>query len=486
MEKILISWEGYWQDFDSRRMPGLNKRNKEINKNGPTYSVHRDFAYDYKWHFLLNTAKNDDELIFSELLISELIADFPGHKIKSRNIKIKDPLDLLELYQITNNLLMEFRQFEIEVFISTSFLNARVSWILAGFNFKQNLKLFQIRESTYTNLGKPEKEYINVNQIDINALRVYSDLHQTEDKNIYFAESLRPVYVNALSVSATNNVSSLILGEHGTGKENLAQYMHNMSARNKCKFIAVNCAAYSDELLRSELFGYEKGSFTGADKETKGIFESGNGGTIFLDEIGDISPKMQVSLLRVLQEKSIQRIGGHRDIPVDVRIIAATNQELEELCENNKFRWDLFFRLSATILRLPPLRNWKKNERKGILDFFNEVYLKEFKNRTHKLEFSEDAMKIILNHHFKGNIREMQNLVITLYAFSKGIILPENLPERMLQKSLGNDTLEQTEKTQIVKILYKFNWNKSEAAEALGITRETLYRKIEKYDLKND
>ncbi|MBK6964942.1 MAG: sigma-54 factor interaction domain-containing protein [Bacteroidales bacterium] len=158
-------------------------------------------------------------------------------------------------------------------------------------------------------------------------------------------DTLKPFYEKATLVAATNDISCLILGENGTGKENLAKFIHKSSQRKSKPFIAVNCAAFTDELLRSELFGYEKGAFTGADKLTKGVFEESDGGTIFLDEIGDISPKMQVSLLRVLQEKRIQRVGRSNDIMIDVRVIAATNKELEEMCETERFRWDLFLDL---------------------------------------------------------------------------------------------------------------------------------------------
>lgn len=486
MESILISWEGYKEDFESMSRRNEFKREKKVLLSGPTFSLHKDFPFTYKKHILLSAPENDEDKSLSELLIDELKTSFPDHPVEGRSLVLKDPLDIEELFNVTNEILFEHRNYHIEVFISTGYPNTRVAWFMALPNFKQNLKLFQIRQAKFTKNNTPEKVFISTVTFNPNALNIISDLpyRYSSVEAIYFSESLKLVYEKAMSVSSTNRVSCLILGEHGTGKENLARFIHENSERKNDPFIAVNCAAYSDELLRSELFGHEKGAFTGAEKATKGVFEEANKGTIFLDEIGDISPKMQVSLLRVLQEKKIQRIGGFKDIPVDVRVITATNKELEALCEREIFRWDLFFRIATTALKLPPLREWNNKDKYRLLEHFNALYQREFRNRVNTLQFSDDALKIITNYHYRGNIRELQNMVISLYTFSTGIVEPNDLPERMNKNFIGLDSLAENEKRHIAKILKQTSWNITSSAEILGITRETLYRKIEKYEIR--
>lgn len=486
MERILISWEGYKEDFESMSRWNEFKREKKVLFSGPTFSLHRDFPFIYKKHILLSAPENEEDKSLSELLIEELKTNFPDHPVEGRSLVLNDPLDIEELFNVTNEILFEHRNYHIEVFISTGYPNTRVAWFLALPNFKQNLKLFQIRQAKFTKNNAPEKVFISTVTFNPNALDVISDLQLrfSSADDIYLPESLNLVYEKAVSVASTNKVSCLILGENGTGKENLARFIHENSVRKDEPFIAVNCAAYSDELLRSELFGYEKGAFTGAEKVTKGLFEEANKGTIFLDEIGDISPKMQVSLLRVLQEKKIQRIGGFKDIPIDVRVIAATNKDLEALCEREIFRWDLFFRIATTTLKLPPLREWNHKEKYKLLEHFNVLYQREFRNRQNTLQFSDEAIKIITNYQYKGNIRELQNMVISLYTFSTGLVERDDLPDRMNKIFTGSDSLAENEKSHITKILQRTSWNISSSAEILGITRETLYRKIEKYDLE--
>lgn len=486
MEKILISWEGYKEDFENTSSRNEFKRERKVLKTGPTFSLHKDFPFEYQKHILLSAPENEEDTVFSNILIDELKKSFPDHPVESHKVKLKDPLDIVELFNITNKLLLKHQHCDIEVFISTGYPNTRVAWFLVQPNFKQNLKLFQIRQAKFSTSGKPEKIYVNLDTFNLNAISIYNDFSKSgKDSEIFIPKTLDKVYEKAQLVAATNDISCLILGENGTGKENLARFIHNNSERKDKPFVAVNCASYSDELLRSELFGYEKGSFTGADKLTKGVFEESNGGTIFLDEIGDISAKMQVSLLRALQEKKIQRVGGTKDISIDTRVIAATNKEIEEMCNEEKFRWDLFFRLATTTIRLPSLRDWKRNEIKSLLDYLNDKFLNEFKNKTQKLQFSEEALKIILNHNYLGNIRELQNLVLSLYTFTKNVVKPDDLPDRMLKKQNHPNSLEENERIHIKTILEKNNWNKKISAEALGITRETLYRKMEKYNLDN-
>jgi transcriptional regulator with PAS, ATPase and Fis domain len=201
----------------------------------------------------------------------------------------------------------------------------------------------------------------------------------------------------------------LILGASGTGKENLSRYIHKNSARQDKPYIAINCSAFSDGLLESRLFGYKKGAFTGADKDTSGLFEQAHEGIIFLDEIGDISPYMQQSLLRVLQEKEIMPLGGKAK-KVDVRVIAATNQNLPKLCEEGKFRWDLYYRLSVVELDLPTLLERGKTDLKQLMEHFLSTKKKEL-HRPKKLVLDKEAQEILLNYTYPGNVRELENVV---------------------------------------------------------------------------
>lgn len=487
MDKILISWEAYREDFETRIFMNQVKREKKTLHTGPTFSLHKDFPFEYTKHLLLNSPRNAEDIDFSSLLVKELSETFPNRVIESRSIELRDPLDIAEIFKATNDLLLEHRRYEVDVFISTGLPNMRVAWFLAQPNFKQNLNLFQIREAKFSKNNSPEKVYVNVDSFNPNALNILNEIVNrpvSQDK-IFYPETLLPVYEKAMLIARTKDVGCLILGENGTGKENLALYIHRNSERHNKEFKAVNCAAYSDDLLRSELFGHEKGSFTGADRQKTGLFEEANGGTILLDEIGDISTKMQVSLLRVMQEKKIQRVGGSKDIPVNVRIIAATNKDLEELCDKELFRWDLFFRIATTILKLPALRNWEKGEIKKLIEHLNMVYFPEFPNRDQKLKFSKEVIDLLCSYHFKGNVRELQNLIISLYTFCDKEITLADIPERITKERIHPQSDKENIRVHTLKVLSDKKWNIKLSAETLGIARETLYKRIEQFQLKN-
>ncbi|MBK7970965.1 MAG: sigma-54 factor interaction domain-containing protein [Bacteroidetes bacterium] len=193
------------------------------------------------------------------------------------------------------------------------------------------------------------------------------------DEEYYISDSIKPIYDKALKIAHTYDITALILGQSGTGKEHLAKFIHDNSARKEKNYLAFNCAGMSDQLLESRLFGYKKGAFTGAEKDTPGLFHEADKGSIFLDEIGDISPYMQQALLRVLQQKEIHPVGGSPE-KLSVRIICATNQDLAKRCKEEKFRWDLFYRLAVGELHLPSFIERGKPELKIMIDFFNKLY----------------------------------------------------------------------------------------------------------------
>jgi len=287
---------------------------------------------------------------------------------------------------------------------------------------------------------------------------------------------------------APTEITALLLGESGTGKEVTANAVHLASDRKDKPFIAINCASIPETLLESELFGFEKGAFTGAHKTTKGKIECAEGGTLFLDEIGDMPYALQAKLLRFLQEKKIERLGGRQEISVDVRVVCATNQNLEEMVAEKAFREDLFYRISEITLNIPPLR--ERDEDILILaQFFLQRYAADYKSNVKS--FSEDGMSALKAHQWPGNIRELQNKVKSsvimstgaqVTAFDLGFFEHENAN---LQLNLNlRQVREEAESIAIQKAYALSEGNMSKTAELLGVTRPTLYSLIEKYELR--
>lgn len=487
MSKTLISWYAFNHDFVIQQNGARKQRLEIVNEDGPTFNVHKHFGEDYDNHIILCSSDSGDTKHFN-LLVAELRKKFKNHIIEPRTIQIDDPINIEEIFSKVSMLLKELMSNELEIFVNPGTPQMQIAWYLAQPNFKKNVRLFQMREAKHTSKKeKPERIFSNIDTIfNPTVLSIANDITfiPSIENNILISESIKPVYEKGLLIAKTKSVGCLILGENGTGKENLASFIHKNSDRADKTFIAVNCAAFSDDLLRSELFGHEKGSFTGAEKQKIGMFEEANGGTIFLDEIGDISPKMQVSLLRTIQEKKIQRVGGIKEIDIDVRIITATNKNIEELCEKEIFRWDLFFRLAVTILKLPPLRNWTKKEIKRLIEHFNTIYFTEFPNRKEKLQFNKEALERLLTYSFKGNVRELQNLIISLYTFCNKYVLLSDLPDRITQKHASPVSMGEKEKEHIKTIFESKNGNITQTAKTLGIARDTLKSKLNKYGLK--
>lgn len=281
---------------------------------------------------------------------------------------------------------------------------------------------------------------------------------------------------------ADTSATVLITGETGTGKEMVARAVHATSSRRYGPFIAVSCSALPETLLESELFGYEKGAFTGAERMKKGRFELAHGGTLFLDEIGDISMKTQVKLLRVLQERSFNRLGGSEEISVDVRLITATNQNLARLVENNQFRSDLYYRLNVVNIHIPPLRD-RSDDIPLLAEHFMEKFNLEFNKKFNRID--RKAMEMMVGYHWPGNVRELENVIERAVVIDQGPeIKARHLPFCELPVSTdGPLALEEVEKEHIRKILQQNQWNVSRAAKILDIDRTTLHKKIQKFGI---
>ncbi|MFB0564439.1 MAG: sigma-54-dependent transcriptional regulator [Candidatus Aminicenantaceae bacterium] len=287
--------------------------------------------------------------------------------------------------------------------------------------------------------------------------------------------------IELTKIVAPTSVTVLIIGNTGTGKEVVARAIHHQSQRRNKPFIATSCAALPESLLESELFGHEKGSFTGAAERKKGKFEAGDKGTLFLDEIGEINANTQIHLLRALEEKKITRVGGNEEIDADVRVIAATNRNLKTLVDQGKFREDLYYRLNVVTIDLPPL----KDRREDILPLA-EYFLKKYAEKNNKSikNCSPEVVEFMLNYSWPGNVRELENMI------ERGVILSKNnaitlaeLPKDIIHPTPANGkTIEAVMRNHIINVLEETKGNISKAAKILGIRRMTLYNKLKRYN----
>ncbi len=352
----------------------------------------------------------------------------------------------------------------------------------------------------YDFLTKP----VNLDQLDIvlqRALR--SNQLETENRDLRTQLDIKFGLENIIGKSAVMNklfdmikqvapsrATVLIQGESGTGKELVAHAIHNLSARAQGPFIAIHCAALSQQLLESELFGHEKGSFTGAVGRRLGRFELANNGTFFLDEISEITPAVQVKLLRVLEERTFERVGGQETLETDIRLIVATNQDLESMVKENKFRQDLFFRLNVVMITIPPLR-----ERLDDIPLLVQHFIREFaKENDKKIDnIASDALRALTDYSWPGNVRELRNVIEHMIVLTHGNELTvRDLPPGVrlesqdhisTDKIKSNATLQEANKQMIVAALKTFGGNRTHAAKQLGISRRTLHRKIREINL---
>lgn len=308
-----------------------------------------------------------------------------------------------------------------------------------------------------------------------------------ETKTIVFQSEIMNSLMKMVDRVAPSTANVLVQGESGTGKELVARAIHDRSQRRGRAFVAINCGALRDTLLESELFGHEKGSFTGAYQKKMGLAEAANGGTLFLDEIGELAPSIQSKLLRFLQEGEIFRVGGKDPIKLDVRVICATNRNLEKEVQAGNFREDLFYRINTIILEVPPLRR-RKEDIPALINHFLSAQGMGVLNRGRQMD--ADAMQAMVNYDWPGNIRELQNVCERLQILADGhTIMLNDLPENVRTPEVKDETgeydptitLGELEKRYILKALHHFDGNKTQAAQALGITIKTLYNKLHEY-----
>ena len=329
------------------------------------------------------------------------------------------------------------------------------------------------------------------------------EVKELKEENIRLRRNLSECYGNTNIIGESSEIQKifeligkvtqtdstiLIYGENGTGKEMVASAIHYQSERKNGPFIKVNCAAFPEHLVESELFGYEKGAFTGATRRKPGRFERADNGTIFLDEIGDLPPSVQLRLLRILQDRSFERLGGTEALRVDVRVITATNRNLEEEVKKGRFREDLYYRLNVIPVRMPALRE-RREDIPLLIEHFLDMYTSRFGKRV---TMSADAIGVLLNYDFPGNVRELENIVERCVALSEDDTimkdaLPSHIVENHKQQSPPTTLSEiaaEAEKAHIIKILKSTKGSKIKAAEILGISRKTLWEKMNIHHIK--
>ncbi|MGL5650555.1 MAG: sigma 54-interacting transcriptional regulator [Paraclostridium sp.] len=467
--------------------------------------------------------RKDDLMNFlhkmADLISSKLKAEIKTYEVELEKKKLKTLLDNMDKAVVSldkdaniEKYNLKFKEiFEVKGNIIGNFIGDVLNF--AKDNNFNNINNDKSCSFTYRGAKKEFKGIYNIKPIILNeelkgyvldfidkvdAIKNYNKI--SNDHKIYLENIIGSSYAinkskeEALMASKTNS-TVLITGESGTGKELFARAIHNHSCRAGNPFIAINCAAIPDNLLESELFGYEEGAFTGAKKGgSLGKFELADKGSIFLDEIGDMSLHLQAKLLRVLQEKEVDKIGAKHNVSIDVRIIAATNKDLEHMVRKGTFREDLYYRLNVIPVVLPTLR-----QRKNDIHLLIEYMMKEYSNKLDKnvQDIDLQALEYLCEYSWPGNIRELQNVIEYSVNRCEGkIITLDNLPNRIKRANSNEDqiidsnenikTLDELEKKEIIKALEKYKDYKKDkdlAAKALGISRATLYRKIERYKI---
>lgn len=345
----------------------------------------------------------------------------------------------------------------------------------------------------YDYLSKP----INLDELELIVERIREEQHvhwelevlrEEVDENLetesFVAQDKKmKELLSLISRVAKSDSTVLVYGESGTGKEVVARLIHKASRRKNCRFIPISCAALPETLLESELFGYERGAFSGAEKRKIGKFELAHKGTLFLDEIGDLSLSIQVKLLRVLQEFTFERLGSNTPIKADVRLISATNQDLKKKISSGTFREDLFYRLNVISVNLPPLRERKKDI-KPLVDFFIDKFNGRCNRRINMI--SKDALDKLIRYDWPGNVRELENVIERAVVLCRGpVIEAKDLPlsAEPDESAGGAESMQQMEKIHIKKVLEKTDWNLSETARRLDIHRNTLRLKMREYGI---
>ncbi len=383
----------------------------------------------------------------------------------------------------------------------TSWPNAPLIIMLTAYGSVQTA-VEAMKVGAYDYLAKPV-QLDNLEMMLERGMAVLTERASTDSEvdggveNIIGSSAAMKAVLSSIRQVAPSKATVLITGESGTGKELVAQAIHKLSPRAKKPFKPVHCAALAENLLETELFGHEKGAFTGADSRVAGRFELANGGTLFLDEIGEISPAVQVKLLRVLETQQFERVGGSETLTVDVRVVAATNRDLKAMAESGKFREDLFYRLNVVNIAIPPLRE-RREDIPPILDYYLKKYSKD--NGKDISEIGTEALGVLSAYDWPGNVRELRNCVERMVVFARGNILTLTDVPAEIRSAVGEQfeskpqdkvaspgkldlDVKENERNLVIKALEECGGNRTKAAKLLNMSRRTLHRKLHEYDL---
>jgi DNA-binding NtrC family response regulator len=439
----------------------------------------------------------DDDSAFGETL--EILLSSQGYNLY-RSINGKSGLDILQKEHpelvITDLILPEITGLDILQCVKKFDSQIQVIIITAFDDMATTIRAMQLGAYDYLEkaAGLERIKVIVRRALESKKLSEKLELENSNNGNKYLAKNsiigktiqMNEIYKKIGKISS-NRVNVLIQGESGTGKELIAKEIHYSGITKEFPFVGVNCTALSESLLESELFGHEKGSFTGAYKNKRGKFELAGKGTIFLDEISELSSNLQVKLLRVIQEKEFDRVGSEVALPMNARVIAASNRNLVELVEKGSFREDLFYRLNVFRIEVPPLRERKDDIPLLVVNFLDKINTELHKN-VYKIPY--DVMELLQGNRWIGNVRELENVLLQGIVLAQGdvlekghILLENNRLSNKLDLNTKKITLAEVEKNHIKSVLDEYNWNKQEVSKILGIAKTTLYNKIEAYKL---
>lgn len=467
MSKILISWIATNNDFI----------NNEVSDSGPTYRFHQHFYKGYSKHIILSSEFESMEITSKGMRLYSLIKkNFPTHDVKVEylNLKGSDIVNFNLIQAKIHHLFNLYKDDQIDIFVSPGTPTMQIVWHITHLQGLFKTRLLQTIKPEDTLDHKPQLLEIDISNHSPTDYLLLKENNISSKKfnkydNYCETKSVKEVHQLAETLAITNKTTILILGETGTGKERIANIIHNNSQRVKNPFIIVNCAAIGSDLLESRLFGHEKGAFTSATESKDGYFKAAHTGTIFLDEIGDINPQMQVALLRVLQEGEIQKVGSNKTEKIDIRIIAATNKDLYQCCKEGTFRWDLYYRLNVAEIQTTPLRLRSANEIETLINFFNIKFQKQLNLNRKLIEIPQETMDFLCQYKWPGNVRELENLMERFYAHNIDILTIDKLPSMFFNNDISSDKLEDVKRMHIRKIVNLCGGNIAKASKILDV-----------------
>ncbi|QMU66226.1 MAG: AAA domain-containing protein [Flavobacteriaceae bacterium] len=482
MSNALVSWVATGHDFIR---PKDNSTEIIINENGPHFSLYRDFGQDFDVHYLLSQYRERENLEMDVKLNRLRVAlehSFNNKKVMLMYMDIDDILSIGTIKNKIDELIkIKLDRTNVQIFVSPGTPSMQTAWYLLGCDlFKRDtISFFRRRERRFIEGGlTPPKEPI---EFDVSH---YAGVTNVRDNNAgghlntnlkpKITTKLKPIYTKAVQLAGNDKTTILIQGDSGTGKTFLAKYIHNISNRKNKPFSILDCSAYNETMLEHKLFGYEKGAFSGATKLHTGVLEQAKGGTVVFDAIDTLPKHLQARLNTVLNEKVFQRIGSDRNLPLDVRIIATSTEDLWLLRDADAFHRELHYRLAVAELQLPSFFQMQRKERKAWVNYFMETTYTKL-GVDYIGEIDKEAWDFILDYHFDGNLKEVENMVEIFYTFCEKKVTKADIPRQMIKGEKSPVlSLESAMKKHVNAVVEQCEGNISQAAKYLGVYRGTV------------